>query len=291
MNDALSFVRRRLDLTITLGAGAFGNTLSDTITLTGLRMSADIAFAGGESMGALQVRAYGIKQAIMNQLTTIGTVATQLLGQNKILVAAGDDENGMQEVYRGSIAQAWGDYNAAPDVAFNVIAYAGYEAALKPVNAVSYRGSTDVAGIMQTLATTMGYGFENQGVTGQLSNPYFSGTAYSQMRACARAAGISAVIDRTKLVISPGVGKPMTVGAIPLVSPDTGMVGYPAFSSKSISIKTVFNPNITMPGKIQVASSIPMACGIFRTYSVGHSLSSETPGGPWFSNVECYPDA
>lgn len=287
--NPLSFTKKRIDLTISLGAGAFGDTLLDTVTLTGLRTEAAIAFAGGESMGALHLRAYGLKQSLMNQLTTIGTVATGILGKNKVIVAAGDD-NGMTEVYRGSIFQAWADYNSAPQVPFNIIAYTGLDVALQPVNAISFKGSTDVALIMSGLATTMGLEFENQGVSSQLSNPYFAGTAYAQMRACARAANISAVIDRNKLVITPNVGT-MVVGTIPLLSPETGMVGYPTFSSKSMSVTSLFNPSITMPGKIQVVSSLPMACGTFRVFSLSHNLSSELPGGPWHTITECYPDA
>ena len=48
-----TFTKKRLDLTIPPGTGKFGETLGDTITLTSLRMTADIAFAGGETMGAL----------------------------------------------------------------------------------------------------------------------------------------------------------------------------------------------------------------------------------------------
>lgn len=283
-----TFTKKRLDLTITLGTGEFGATEGDTVTLSGLRMMADIVFAGGETMGALQLRVFGLTQAMMNKLTTIGPVATAIRSKNKVLLAAGDDVNGMHIVYQGTIDQAWADYSSAPDVVFNVIAYAGLDAAVKPVNAISFKGSADVATIMEGLAKTMGVAFENRGVSAKLSNPYFPGTALMQVKSCARAANIWYTIDRDALIIWPKKGG--EPGVIPLISPETGLVGYPAFSSKGMSFSTMFNQDIRLPGKVLVKSSIPMACGMFNVFNVSHSLSSEIAGGPWFSTVECYPD-
>ncbi|MDB5777615.1 MAG: hypothetical protein JWP38_3748 [Herbaspirillum sp.] len=285
-----SFTKKRLDLTITLGTGSFGETVGSTVKLSGLRMIADIAFAGGATMGALQMRVFGLPQAMMNQLTTIGLVATDLLGKNAVTLAAGDDVNGMRMVYQGSITSAWADYSSAPDVAFNIIAAAGMDAALRPVPPVSFNSpSVDVSSIMSQFATTMGYAFKDLGVSAKLSYPYFDGTALSQARSCANAADIWMTIDRGALVIWPKSGAVM--GDIPLISPATGLVGYPSPSSGRISFTTVFNQDIYMPGKVQLESSIPMGRGVFITFKVSHSLSSELPGGPWFTTVECAPDA
>ncbi len=281
------FTKKRLELTITLGTGAFGETVGDTVKLSGLRMSADIAMAGGETMGALQLRVFGLTQAMMNRLTTIGYVATALLGKNTVSLAAGDD-NGMAVIYEGAIMTAWADYASAPDVAFNVLAQAGAVDALKPVASISFKGSVDVAVIMSGLAKTMGLTFENQGVSVSLSNPTYAGTAWAQMRACARQADIWATVDRGALIITPK--QHATKGSIPVISAETGMVGYPSFSSRGLSVQTLFNPLIRMPGLVEVRSSIPLGGIIFRVSEVSHSLSSETPGGPWFTTVTGYPD-
>lgn len=279
------FTKKRIDLTITLGAGAYGETVGDTVTLTRHRMMADIALAGGETMGALQVRVFGLKQEMMNRLTTIGPTALELLGKNKVLMAAGDDENGMKVAYQGSIITAWADYSAAPDVVFNLLAQTAGVQALKPVGALSYQGSADVAQIMSDLAKSMGFSFENQGVNVKLSNPYFPGTAWAQMRACARAANISATVDNDKLVISPKKGA--IVGTVPLISPETGLVGYPSFTSHGLSLKTLYNTDIRLTGLVDVKSSV--VNGRYKVWGVSHSLSSELPGGPWFTTVEGFP--
>ena len=279
------FTRKRIDMTITLGTGVGGDTVGDTVTLSWLRTTAELIYAGGDSMGALQLRVFGLPEAMMNRLTTIGYVNAAIKGKNSILLAAGDDENGMQTVFIGTIYDAWADYNNAPDVAFNIVANAGMVALVKPVAALSYKGTTDVATIMTGLAATMGLTLQNNGVDVKLSNPYFPGTALTQMRACARAANINATVDLGTLTIWPKTGS--RAGTVPLISPTTGMIGYPTLNSMGMIVRTLFNGNIKPGAKVQINSAIPMACGTWHVGPLSHSLSSELPGGPWFTKFQC----
>jgi hypothetical protein len=279
--------KKVLSLTITLGSGAFGEELGDTVTLTGFRMTADAVNPGGDSMGRCQIRVFGMRDDVMNKLTTIGSVNTAIKAKNAVLLAAGDADAGMSTVFSGTILDAWADYNAAPDVAFNIIAYSGLAAAIKPVGATSYKGVTDVAAIMNDIAINeMGIAFENNGVTAKLASPYLPGTAVDKIRAAARAAGIMWAIENETLIIWPSSGT--RAGTVPLVSFETGMVGYPSLSSKGMTVKMMFNPNIKLGGDIEVKSAIPMACGTWHVFSVAHNLSSEMADGPWFTTAETY---
>lgn len=286
MNSTFTKKRLRLTIGLAVGAGTFEGTPSNTVTLTDLRMVADLINAGGESMGQAQLRVFGLTQSMLNQLTVIGMI-NRVNPMNKVLLEAGDDAGGMHMVFMGIIADAWADYNSAPDVAFNILAYVGMDAALKPVAPSSYNSpSADVATIMADLAKTMGLDFENNGVQVKLSYPYFPGTALMKVRACASAARIHYWIDRGTLAIwAEDTGRE---GEMPLISPETGIVGYPSLSSKGMTIRTLFNSSIRVGGDIIVESSIPMACGKFRVGTFAHSLSSELPGGPWFTTLECY---
>ncbi len=280
-----AFTRKRLDLTITLGTGQFGDTVGDSVTLSRLRMTADLVHAGGDTMGALQLRVFGLKEEMMHRLTTIGYVGAAIRSKNTVQLAAGDDETGMTTIFIGTIYDAWADYNAAPDVAFNIIANAGLDALVKPVDAISFKGSVAVSQIMRGLADKMELTFENDGVDVQLSNPYFPGTALMQARACARAANIYYRVDNGVLAIWPKDGA--RAGVIPLISPQTGMVGYPALNSSGMSVRCLFNPDIRPGGEVQIQSAIPMACGQWHLFEIAHSLSSEMPDGPWFTNFQC----
>lgn len=284
----MTFTRKRIDVTITLANGQFEGESGNSVTLSGHRVSADIANSGGESMGALQMRLYGLKQQMMNQLTVVGPIASAIRAQNTITLDAGDDVRGLKTVYTGVIDQAWGDYHGAPDVMFNLTAFAGIDAAVKPVPPSTYKGSADVVDIMSNLASTMGLIFENNGVEGQLSNPYFSGSALTQVKECARAAGLLYTIDRGVLAIWPKAG--FREGDATVISPETGLVGYPSFTSNGLVLVTEFNPDVRLGGQIQVQSSLDVACGIWTVYQVAHTIEAERQGGPWFTHIQAVPN-
>jgi hypothetical protein len=275
-----------LDVTITLGSGEFGEELGDTVTLSGFRMTADCTLPGGDSMGRCQLRIYGLREDVMNKLTTIGAVNTAIKAKNTVSLSAGDVDSGMGEVFIGTILDAWADYSGAPDVGFNIVAFSGAIAAVKPVAATSYKGVTDVGQIMSDIAGEMDVEFINNGVDVKLLNPYLPGTALSKIRTVAQAANINWVIDRNKLFIWPVTG--VRQGGLPLISPETGMVGYPALSSKGMTVKMIYNPAVVIGGDVEVQSAIPMACGIWRVFSLTHNLSSQMVGGPWFTISDVY---
>lgn len=284
----MTFARKRIDVKLRLGTGTFGNTGANTVTLTGLRVRAEMKATGGDAMPNLSMKVYGLPQDMMNQLTSIGFINSGMRN-NSVIVAAGDDGSALTTVFSGTIWQAWADYDEMPSACLNVTANGGGLASLKPVNAISFQGSASVAGIMQGLAQTMGFGFENNGVTAVLQNPYFPGTALQQMRACARAANIYAQIDRDVLAIWPKDG--CRGGEVPVISAATGMIGFPKFSSNGIQAATLFNPALKNGGLVQIQSSLTPANGTWCAFQVMHSLESETPNGHWFSSFLAIPQS
>jgi hypothetical protein len=101
---------------------------------------------------------------------------------------------------------------------------------MKPVQASSYAGPTDVAVIMADLAKQMGYTFENNGVSVILASPYFWGTERQQAISAATAADIFLVLDNENgiMAIVPKSGARGT--PVPVISAATGMVGYPVYT-------------------------------------------------------------
>ena len=283
-SNVSSYVHRKIDLTFTLGTGTFGESGADTVTLSGLRVAANITKAGGTSMGAAQIRVYGLTESKMNQLSTLGLLVTEVR-RNTVSVSAGDDVSGMSLVFEGTINDGFVDFAGAPDVAFNISAFVGLFDAIKPVPPRTYRGSADAAVIMADIAAQMGFAFENSGVSGiLLSNPYFPGTAREQARRYAQAADINWLLDNRTLAIWP---KGAARGdQVPLVSPETGMVGYPAYTSQGVRVTTLYNPALAHGGKVEVRSSLKAACGMWVIQTLDYNLESETPGGAWFSSFE-----
>lgn len=264
----------------------------NTITLQGLRASVYIDNAGGAMMGTLRAQVFGVTDTDMNALTStlwdslIVSPSGSSFAFNSIQVFAID---GTQEtlVYNGDILNCWGVYTSMPDAYLYIEAQIGYSALVQPVPPLSIAANTDVATVMQQIATAMGYQFENNGVNVAISKgSYWGNTLMEQARSLMQTYKFWMYLDSTHpntLAIAP-YGKARSIVA-PLISSQTGLEGYPVFNSTGVNFETLFNPDITFGGTIRMQSSIPKANGTWIVVSMSHQLSSQTLGGPWRTSV------
>lgn len=273
--------KKELRFVITLGTGKFGSSNNDTITLQGFRAIADIEKAGGMMMGTLRAKVFGVKQVDMNSVTTLQWKPGTLI-PNTVEVFAID---GAAEtlVFAGNIVNAWADYQSMPDVYLHIQAQSAFFNALKAIPPRSFKGRVDVASVMAQIARDLGYTFENNGVTTQLTDVYLPNTGMEQAKDLARAAGCDLYLDDKILAITPP-NVPRRV-IIPLISPASGLVGYPTFDGVGVNFQTLFNPAVTFGGSIKLETDVQQAAGEWVVTSVNHRLESEKPGGAWFSTI------
>jgi hypothetical protein len=285
----MAFVKRRITLQFQLGQGSFGEGGSDTIEVSGVRCSASMTKGGGVGLTELNLRVFGLNLDVMNKLTILGKPLVD--GRhNTVVVSAGDEGGSLSVVFAGTIIEAWVDARNSPQVAFLVTAQDGALMALKPVIPVSFKGSVDAATVVSYIAQQAGMGFENGGVSVQLDNPYLPNTALEQLQSVARAGQFNCIIEtfdtgNGTVVIWP-YDKPRP-GRVPVISPETGLVGYPMRTQNGIQLQTLFNPAIIFGGQIQVKSELTPANGGWTVFRVSHDLEAETPGGKWFTTMEC----
>lgn len=283
----MALVQRAIDVTVTLGEGSFGEAgPGNTVKLSGYRVSATIAKNGIPAANLAEIRIYGMSNDLMNKLSRLGQIPTALRN-NVVSVEAGDADAGMSVCFAGIMMEAWADFQGAPEVSFNISGQTGALAAMKPEQASSFSGPTDVAVIMAGLAKKMGYTFENNGVSVILASPYLWGTARQQAISAAAAANINVVFDNDGgvMAITPINGARGTL--VPLISAATGMVGYPVYNGRNaIRLKTLYNPAVQFLGSVQVDSVIKPACGKWRVVQLTHNLESQNiDGGEWFTEI------
>jgi hypothetical protein len=274
------------------GASFSANDPENTITLQGLRSSVYIDNAGGAMMGTLKAQIFGVTASDMNTLTStlwdnlVVTPSGSSFAFNSVQVFAID---GTQEtlIYNGDILNCWGVYSSMPETYLYLEAQIGYAALVQPVAPLSIAASTNVATVMKQIASQMGYQFENNGVNITIAKgSYWGNTLMEQARALMQAYKFWMYLDSTSpntLAIAP-YGQARSTAA-PLISPQTGMEGYPVFNSTGVNFETLFNPAITFGGPVQMQSSIPKANGTWVVVSMSHHLSSQTLGGPWKTTV------
>src|SRR6476646_3720657 len=102
------YIQRKIDVTFTLGTGAFGEQGQNSVVLRGYRCSATIAKAGVGAKTTLSLRIWGMRFSLMQKLSTYGHLFAATW-KYTVEVAAGDDLTGMTRVFRGTINNAYFD--------------------------------------------------------------------------------------------------------------------------------------------------------------------------------------
>lgn len=278
----MSLIHRKITLTLDYVG-------QDVAKLSGARMSVNCAISGGAGLATAQIRIFGLTLSRMNQFSTVGLLPTAFR-QNIVTIEAGDDISGMAKIFEGTIQDAWVDFQAAPEVSFNISALGGLSEALMNIPGSSFPGSVDAAVVLKGLADQMGLTFENNGVSVMLSKPTYPGSALAQARSCADAANINMVVDKGVLAIWPKSG--FRAGSSELVSGETGMIGYPSFTSTGIMVATRFNPRIEFGRLVQIQSTVQQGNsehgvnGTWNVVTLVHDIESEVPAGKWMTHLQ-----
>lgn len=279
----MPLVQRLINISITLAQNSqtnqpntFNETGTDTVTLSGSRASVRIQDSGNPATCMAEVKVWGMKPSLMNQLSTLGLV-WNLMPKNLITIQAGDSVNGLSPIFSGQIMAGYGDYSSQPDVPFVFSCNLTAAFATITVPPTTFPAPFDVATAMAGFARQMNAGFLNSGnVHITLPPMYFKGSVIDQLQKCADAANIYAKLpfgnsNGNTLEIWSKTGS-RTTTSIPVISAANGMISYPAFTQNGIIVKTLFDPLISVGGPVKVESSLLSA------------IAAAQPGQPNFTN-------
>lgn len=277
---ASSFAQKVLRTTLTLQGGSFGPNGDNSVVLQDLRVDAEIVKSGSPSKNEAKIKVWGMKREDMEALTT---TSFRALGVRKSFmeIQAGDSDL-LSTAFKGEITGAWVVLHEGQPY-FRVESCSGYYPAIAPSSPRSFQGPTGVSGIMAGLASEMGYAFEDGGVDSLIGNPYLCGTAMQQAQALADAAGIEWGVDDGVLWIAPR--DEARAGEAPLLSPSSGLIGYPTFDKEGLRARCLWTPSVQLGGLIQVQSSVKAACGTWRVHGLRHHLQALHPGGKWETQI------
>lgn len=307
-----SFTQKLIEIDVQLGPANATNTPrfftesvtgqpnSNTVTISGARMTVRIQNSGSPFGSMAQVDIYGLTPDLMNQLSTLGIVF-QLVPQTTVTIRAGDKPSGLGIVFIGNVTSAYADYAKQPNVPFHFELQANLVNAVAPVTPSSFPQATDVGTIMAGLAKVMGLGFQNNGVNITLPPGYYPGSSLDQVKRVARAAGIEfdaaarGAQGQTVLAIWPKGGA-RDLGIVPVVAPppEGAMIDYPTVSQGFLLVKNVYNPQLAFGGQIKLKTSLKTvglggaAGSIWNIIRLDHALDSMEPKGLWESSMWCF---
>ena len=306
-----SFSKKRITVTFKVASGALGpDAVSDTVTITDARCRVNV-INGGQSYGnQMSLRIEGLSLALMNRLSVVIGLPDQTNSSNSMYTAStvqigAGDNNNMSTVFLGQIAEAFADFNGAPDVAFQVTAYATLSYQIDKIDATSFAGDTSVIQVLQAIADKSGLTVFDHGVSGIfLTNPYAAGDTITQIEKIVSAFGGVFAIDSVAkaLHVYPNNATITDVGTVIEVNSNTGLVSYPSYNQSGVSLTTFFNPRFLYYTPFQLTSDYQPAGwvdnqmgqaigpampvnGLWRSYLIQHDISSEMPGGPWFTYI------
>lgn len=290
-----SYAQKLLRATLILPAGNFPGK-GNTLTLVGYRMRAEAQGAAGFPY-QLDLTVFGMRQADMNAVTILwASVAGQPTAMNaRALVkleASSDGGTSWCQVFEGTFTQAQPDYRNPPQVGLHALAVTGNGAQIQIAPPTSYRGSTSVLSILQSLADNMNFTLEPNGISGNLSTPYYGGSYMDQFRQVCEHANLDFYFDGdATLAVCPN-GQPRVNKAVQVLSPTSGLKGFPTIQQFGLHIDALFRPAFTTglgsPVKVE-GSGVPGANGMWKPFSMLHTLESLQPDGAWFSGMDCTP--
>jgi len=269
----MTYKKRSLKFQFSLKEGVFEEPDNNVLTIDNIKSEIELGAYGGISGTSLEARIYGLSLANMGLLSYKGI---QLNGakQNTMKVWADN-----QPIFYGSITSCFIDHNQMPDAPLIISSFAtGYEHSLA-TPPFSIEGVANVADIIISIAKSIDYAVVNNGVSSQIENPYFTGDPIEQINECAKVAGINIDYRIKTIYIWPING--VIDEKIPLISPETGLIGYPTFTQIGITFQCTYSDLIVRGRKIQLETSLPNGSGVYTVQSASHHLSSWTEGGPW----------
>ena len=272
--------------TITLVGDTFDESGSNVLIYEGLRTSVVMRFGGGAIMPSAEVTAYGLSLSAMHKLMRIRWQDLNSM-LNRIRIEAGEQGQPLTHVFEGNITFAYIDTSNAPEIALRISSMAGILEAYRPASQLAFPGETPVVRAIADICERMGYIFENNGVPESLTmqNVTMGDTDMNKIRKLCRDYEIDLYVEYGLIAIAPR-GAPRTL-RIPLLTPKTGLLGYPVPTIQGVDVRCLWDPMIRFGGIIRIADSLMETTnGDWRAFGVTTTLESEIPGGAWFMDIQ-----
>lgn len=281
-----SFTAKRLRVTLIMADGnsVFPGTNSNTLIIENLRMSVQLQSVARLATHA-DIRIFGMLQADMNALTVAWALPPIVL--NNLVIVEADKGAGFVQVFRGTITEAQPNYQAAPNVHFQVIAQTGYFQQINAAPPSSYPAATNIGVVAADLAQQMGFTFTNGGADGTLNaGAYFWGSLWDQLADACAATNTDFYVQNENILITksglPGSEQPAVV-----LNPVTGLIGYPMFERAGLVVNALFDPIFLCGVPLDIQGDVPAANGRWYPYALNHYIEANVPHGQWITQMNC----
>lgn len=281
----MAFNRKVLRITLTLSGEnqSFSTENKNSLSAIGLRASAEINYGNGSPAPSARVKIYGLPIETADKLLRIKFNSLNGL-RDAIAIEAGDQDSELVPVFKGGITFAYPDFGDAPNVALIIESQTAVLESMAPVDAESYKGYQDVVNIMGQICERVGYTLESNDVNAKLNDVYLCDTDMKKIRKLADDADLDLYLENNLVAITPK-GQPRKI-KIPVISPETGLIGYPTPTMIGVDFKCFFDPLIRFGGIARIKNSTVERCnGDWLIYGSRSILETEQESARWHMEI------
>ncbi|MDR2226867.1 MAG: hypothetical protein LBE52_12825 [Providencia sp.] len=281
----MAFNRKVIKITLVLGGKeeSFTSDNKNKLSATGLRISAEVTNGNGAPSPSARVRVYGLPIETMSKLLRIKWREVTAL-KNSITIEAGEQGGDLVTVFKGGITFAYPDLAEAPNVSLVITAQTAVLENMQSTAAESYESSQDVINIMGNICQRMGYTLEGNGVSQKLDNVYLCNSDIKKIQWLAESANLDLYIESNHIAVT-NKGQPRKI-KIPVISPETGLIGYPTPTMQGIQFQCFYDPLVRFGGLVRINDSLIEICnGDWLIYGVRAMLETESDSARWFMDV------
>ena len=276
--------RKVIRITITLNGQdeVFTAQGNNRISSTGLAVSTSLAYGNGAITPTAQITVYGLPMDKMLKLMRVQWNTMQAL-LNTVRIEVGNEGENLSIAYEGNITQATIDANAAPNIPLIITSQMAMvdKSKVAPPYTVDKDVSIDVADIVEALCIVMGYEFTNDGVSHMITSTMIEGSDLEKIQKLAIACDFDLYVDQKVIAIcKKGTARTLE---IPVLSPSTGLIGYPVPDIKGVAFSCVYNPKIKFGGVVTIKDSAigGVVNQDWRLYGFTAQLEANIPNGKW----------
>lgn len=253
---------------------------------TGLAISCNLAYGGGAITPTAQITVYGLAMEQMLKLMRVQWNTMQAL-MNTVRIEVGEQGEELSIAYEGNITQATIGASNAPDIPLIITSQMAmvHKLKLRDPYVLDKDVTQDGALIIEMLANEMGYTFTNDGAYKIITDVTLEGSPMEMIQKVADICDFDLYVDQKTIAICKAK-QPRTL-KIPVISPSTGLIGYPEPDIKGVTFSCLYDPIVKFGGIVTIKDSIIEVCNAdWRLYSLTAQLESNIPNGKWQMNCQ-----
>lgn len=241
---------------------------------------------GGNQFGNAKVVIYGVPMDAMNQIARLWLETLTPSATDKLRIDVWDGAN-FVPFFSGVIT--WSAVNAsnAPQVALEIEANDSAVGMIQPASPYAQEGPVLMKDALEAVLGPIGLvvEFAETVPVYQLVKVRLNGTPIEQAGQLLSAfPDLTWYVNLQRFLVRPVNGP---LGGVPVVvNKNTGMIGYPVYSTSGITVAMLFDPRVRPGVALDIQTSFDF---VNRTKWVAavlqHKLEPNTPGGQWITQI------